>query len=82
MSFATNLKIFMNLKEVSPTSLAEMLKVSLQEVQQWCAGKTRPDQKCIKEIADIFGTTPFVLLYGYDYSDSEDLSLYPHGNCR
>lgn len=77
MSFDRNLKTFMQLKKVSQTSLAETLKVSPQAVQQWCAGKTRPDIKRIKKIAEVLGTSPDVLLYEFSYLDSEKEPFYP-----
>lgn len=77
MSFDRNLKAFMRLKKVTQTALAETLKVSPQAVQQWCAGKTRPNLKRVKEIAEMLDTSPGVLLYGFNYLDSEKEPLYP-----
>ena len=65
MSFDKNLKAFMHLKNITQTGLAETLKVSPQAVQQWCAGKTRPNLKRVKEIAEMLGTSPGALLYGF-----------------
>ena len=77
MSFDKNLKAFMHLKNITQTGLAETLKVSPQAVQQWCAGKTRPNLKRVKEIAEMLGTSPGALLYGFSYLDSEKEPLYP-----
>ena len=77
MSFAKNLKAFMRLRNITQTTLAETLKVSPQAVHQWLTGKTRPDIKRVKEIAEILGTSPATLLYGFSYLDSENEPVYP-----
>lgn len=77
MSFAKNLKTLMRVRGITQTTLAETLKVSPQAVHQWLSGKTRPDVKRVKEIAEIFGTSPGILLYGFDDQDPENVPVYP-----
>lgn len=57
---------------ISMETLASMVGVSWQTVQQWENGKTAPQRKRVQAVADALGTTVDFLLTGGEGSTSDD----------
>lgn len=53
--FATNLKRYMALKEVSRKDLAEALGISYYTITDWVNGKKYPRMNRVEELANYFG---------------------------
>jgi len=57
-------------QNLTQDQLAEKLFVTRQAVSSWETGKTQPDVETLGQLADIFGVSAEVLIYGTPRSDN------------
>ena len=68
-----NISKFRKVQEMTQDQLAERLHVTRQAVSNWENGKTQPDVETLEQLAECFGVSVEMMIYGKSESQGNNI---------